>query len=113
MANVEIKFDVNELTESTVRKSIEAGLFKASLRVKETAADYAPLKDGLLEKSFENEVEGNEAIVFTNVAYAPDVEYKQGAQARIKGRIPFFRPALFDNKDNIVKDVKSELDKNL
>lgn len=56
--------------------------------------DTGNLRSSILNKTFKSQLE---TFIYTNLEYAPHVEYG----TRYQAGDPFLRPALFGNKDNI------------
>lgn len=105
--------------------NVAGALEKACLLVERSARQKAPKGDGILRNSIKSRVEGTEGIVYTPLLYAPYVEYGTGLFAEDGGRQdvpwcyqdekgnwhttsgqnpnPFMRPALYDNKEKIMK----------
>ena len=108
--------------------TIADALGKCCALVERTAKELAPKDNGELRRSITSKVEGNVGIVFTNLEYAPYVEYGTGLFAETEGRKdvpwcyedeegewhstsgqkpqPFMRPALDQNRANIKKLLK-------
>ena len=114
--------------------NIEAILTRACLMVERSARQKAPKGEtGELRNSITHKVEGNEGIVFTPLEYAPYVEYGTGIFAENGGRTnvpwyykddegnwhrtcgqnpsPYMRPALDENRNDIVKMFKEGITK--
>lgn len=109
--------------------NIAAALSKACALVERTAKQNAPKGNGALRNSITSTVEGDKGIVYTPLEYAPYVEYGTGLFAEggngrkdvpwsyqdEKGEWhttegmqphPFLRPALEDNRAEIVRLLK-------
>lgn len=132
--SIEIK-GVDELTETLNGlinpKNLEAALGKACALVERSAKQKAPKGNGELRRSITSKVEGEEGIVFTPLEYAPYVEFGTGLFAEEGGRKdvpwhyqddegnwhttsgmkpqPFMRPALNENREQIVRILKEEV----
>lgn len=117
--------DLFEKLEAT--KSIEDNLQRACLLVEKSAREKAPKKSGELRRSIKSRVEdsGSElvGVVYSQLEYAPYVEYGTGLFAESGGRTdvpwmykddeghwqgskgqkpqPYMRPALNENLDDI------------
>lgn len=98
--------------------------------VERTAKELAPKDNGELRRSITSKVEGTQGIVFTALEYAPYVEYGTGLFAEEAGRQdvpwcyqddegewhstsgqkpqPFMRPALNQNRAQILKILKGD-----
>ena len=111
-------------------QGIEAALGKACAIVERSAKQNAPKGDGELRRSITSKVDGLTGTVFTALEYAPYVEYGTGLFAEGgNGRTwdlpwhyedekgewhsssgqhpqPFMRPALDDNKSEILATIK-------
>lgn len=114
---------------------LTSAMYDACDLVEGAAKDKAPKDTGALRRSIQSKVEvtGNEidGIVFTPLEYAPYIEYGTGMYAENgngrqtpwvyrddKGDYhythgqhpqPFLRPALNENKDEIIKTIKEAL----
>ena len=129
----EVKFEgldnvMNALTELGSTQSIQQALGKACALVERAAKQKAPKDNGTLRRSITSKVEGTTGIVFTPLEYAPYVEYGTGLFAEDQGRKdvpwnyqddegnwhstsgqkpqPFLRPALNENRAEILKILK-------
>lgn len=112
-------------------QDMESNMGKAVALVEGTAKQKAPKGTGALKRSIESRVETNngevEGVVFSVLEYAPYVEYGTGLYAEKGGRKspwkyeddngewhttrgqhphPYLRPALEENRDNILKLLK-------
>jgi HK97 gp10 family phage protein len=112
------------LSEEKVRKGLEQSV----LLVERTAKMKAPKGDGELRRSIQSRVDGNTGYVYTNLEYAPYVEYGTGLFAEEGGRTevpwsykdeegnwhstkgmkprPYMRPALNENRTKIIRLLK-------
>lgn len=112
---------------------IDAALGKACAIVEASAKQKAPKGDGTLRNSITSKVDNYEGIVYTPLEYAPYVEYGTGLFAENGGRTdvpwvyqddegewhstsgmkphPYMRPALEENRENIVKILKEAITK--
>ena len=106
-------------------EALEAALKKACALVERSAKQKAPKGSGDLRRSITSKVEGKEGIVFTPLEYAPYVEYGTGLFAENGGRQdvpwnykddegnwhstsgmkphPYMRPALNENREQILR----------
>ena len=117
------------------RDKVESALGLACATVERSAKMKAPKtanSTGALRRSIESRIEGDVGIVFTNLEYAPYVEYGTGLFAEngdgrkdvpwfykddegnwhaTKGQKPhpFMRPALNENRENIKRILKEAL----
>ena len=111
--------------------NIESALGKAAAIVEASAKKKAPKGDGALRNSITSKVDGDKAIVFTPLLYAPYVEYGTGIFAEEGGRMdvpwnyqddegewhstsgmkphPYMRPALEENREKIIKILREGL----
>jgi len=114
-------------------EGLEQALKKACAVVERSAIMNAPKGNGELRRSIKSKVEGTEGIIFSALEYAPYVEYGTGLFAEEGGRkdvpwryqdekgewhttsgqhpMPFMRPALNDNRAEIVRIFKGGLNK--
>lgn len=113
-------------------QSIENGMQKAVALVEASAKTKAPVDTGDLRRSISSKVEdsGRQGIVFTNLEYAPYVEYGTGLFAENGGRDtpwsyqdsegnwhttsgqkpqPYLRPALEENIEQIIELLRQEV----
>ena len=131
-----IKFEgLEELLDSidsiADSSNIEAGLNKACALVERSAKQKAPKGNGELRRSITSKTEGYKGIVYTPLLYAPYVEYGTGLFAENGGRTdvpwryqddegkwhttsgmsphPYMRPALNENREQIIKLIKEAL----
>lgn len=108
-----------------------AGLQSACALVERSAKEKAPKGIGDLRRSITSKVEGEKGIVYTPLEYAPYVEYGTGLFAEEGGRkdvpwnyqdekgewhstsgqhpSPYMRPALNENRENILRILQGEL----
>lgn len=119
---------LKELSEVIDEESINDSLGKACALIEKAAKQKAPKGNGELRRSITSSVSGLEGTVFTSLLYAPYVEYGTGLFAEKGGRKdvpwsykddkgewhstsgmkpqPFFRPAIEENKEDIIKILK-------
>ena len=112
---------------------LEATLGKACALVERSAKELAPKGTGALRRSITSKVEGTEGIIYTPLEYAPYIEYGTGLFAENGGRAdvpwnykddkgewhstsgikpqPFMRPALNQNRENIIRLIKEGMTK--
>ena len=115
-------------------ENYQSALQKACLLVETEAVKTAPKDDGTLRNSITSKVEGLTGVVYTPLEYAPYVEYGTGLFATGKGGgrkdvpwvyrdektgnfystvgqhpQPFMRPALDNNRENIIKLLKEAM----
>ena len=134
----EIKFDgldeiLAKLDKISSSANIEQALGQACALVERTAKQKAPKDTGELRRSITSRVEGLTGVVFTPLEYAPYVEYGTGLFAESGGRTdvpwnyqddegewhstsgqkphPYMRPALEENRENIIAILREELTK--
>ena len=135
--NVEVK-GVDELivklNNMTDESKIQQQLGLACALVERSAKMKAPKDTGALRRSITSKVDGLTGIVFTPLEYAPYVEYGTGLFAengagrkdvpwnyqddkgewhstRGQKPQPFMRPALNENRTEIIRIIKEGLDK--
>lgn len=116
------------LDQALSEEKIADGLQKAVLLVERSAKTKAPKGDGELRRSIQSKVDGNVGYVYTNLEYAPYVEYGTGLFAEEGGRTdvpwiyqdeegkwhstkgmkpqPYMRPALNENRTKIIRLLK-------
>lgn len=125
---------LDALNSITDMEKINLALGKACALVERSAKQKAPKAEGDLRKSIQSKVEEGVGIVFTPLEYAPYVEYGTGLFAEKGGRKdvpwayqdeetgewiwttgqhpqPFMRPALNENREQIVKILKEGIQK--
>lgn len=124
-----------EMLGGNTEEALQSGVDKAARRVKRDAKLLAPVAEingGRLRNSIQHKIEkfqGNiVGIVYTNVEYAPYVEFGTGQRGessqilkpegisyrhdwRGQPPVPFLYPALIQNQENIKKDVTNEVKK--
>lgn len=123
---------IDKLTLLVDFNKIEEGLTNACLLVEGEAKKKAPKgRTGELRRSIQSQVKDLEGVVYTPLEYAPYVEYGTGLFAENGGRqevpwhfkdeqgewhttygqhpMPYMRPALYENREKIVKLIKEGL----
>ena len=125
---------LNSLGKLADTANLEGALGKACAIVEASAKKKAPKDSGNLRRSITSKVENNEGIVYTPLFYAPYVEYGTGLFAESGGRTdvpwnyqddegnwhstsgmkpqPFMRPALYENREEILRILKEGLTNN-
>lgn len=125
---------LNSLGKLADTANIEGALGKACAIVEAEAKKKAPKGSGDLRRSITSKVENNEGVVFTPLFYAPYVEYGTGLFAENGGRTdvpwwykddegewhstsgmkphPYMRPALYENREEILRIIKEGLTNN-
>lgn len=125
---------LNSLGKLADTTNLEGALGKACAKVEASAKKKAPKDSGELRRSITSKVENNEGVVYTPLFYAPYVEYGTGLFAESGGRTdvpwnyqddkgnwhstsgmkpqPFMRPALYENKEEILRIIKEGLTNN-
>lgn len=131
MSNIEFEgLDeiLEQLEDLASIPNIQAALGKACALVERSAKQKAPKGNGDLRRSITSKVEGLEGIVYTPLEYAPYVEYGTGLFAEKGGRqdvpweyqddegnwhttsgmppSPYMRPALNENREQIIRIIK-------
>lgn len=111
--------------------NVEAALGTACALVEGAAKQKAPKGNGDLRRSITSKVENMEGVVYTPLEYAPYVEYGTGLFAESGGRTdvpwnyqddkgewhstsgmkpqPYMRPALNENREQILRILKGGL----
>ena len=130
---------LNSLDELADKQQLKKALKKSCALVERSAKIKAPKgKTGELRKSIKSKVEEDseklQGVVFTPLEYAPYVEYGTGLFAENGGRkdvpwafedeetgeliwtsgqkpIPYMRPALDENREQILRIIKERLAK--
>lgn len=122
---------IARLDEFVSEEKLRQALGKACALVEGAAMEKAPKGTGELRRSIKSTVEGETGIVFTPLFYAPYVEYGTGLFAEDGGRQdvpwhyqddegewhttsgmhprPFMRPALNENRSQILRILKEGL----
>ena len=125
---------LNSLGKLADTANLEGALGKACAIVEAEAKKKAPKGSGDLRRSITSKVENNEGVVFTPLFYAPYVEYGTGLFAENGGRTdvpwwykddegewhstsgmkphPYMRPALYENREEILRIIKEGLTNN-
>ena len=114
-------------------ENIEAALGKACALVERSAKQKAPKGNGELRRSITSKVDNLTGMIYTPLEYAPYVEYGTGILAESGGRQdvpwsyqddkgkwhttsgqnpqPYMRPALNENRDQILRIIKGGISK--
>lgn len=123
---------IDKLEELEDTANVEAALETACALVEKAAKQKAPKgKTGELRRSITSKVENLEGVVYTPLEYAPYVEYGTGLFAENGGRQdvpwsyqddkgewhttsgqephPYMRPALNENREQILRLIKEGL----
>lgn len=109
-------------------QNINQALGEACALVERSAKQKAPKDNGELRRSISSNVSDLKGVVFTNLEYAPYVEFGTGLFAEEMGRTdvpwsyqddegnwhttsgqkpqPFMRPAIDENRDEIIQIIK-------
>ena len=115
-------------------QKLNLALGRACALVERSAKEKAPKDTGELRRSISSKVENLEGVVFTPLEYAPYVEYGTGLFAENGGRTqvpwsyqddsgewhstsgqkpqPFMRPALDENREQIIRIIKEGITEN-
>lgn len=126
-----LKAVLGQLDLFTDEAAVNAALGKACALVERSAKQKAPKDSGALRRSITSKVENLEGVVYTPLEYAPYVEYGTGLFAEDGGRQtpwayedeesgewiytrgqkpqPYMRPALDENRQEIVRIIKEGL----
>lgn len=109
-AQVDVKYNNN--IDDIVKKAIEKGILNGVNLVDKDAKKNCPADTGTLLNSIKKEYDFEKQVgtVSANTNYAIFVEYADGSlfkkkKARKRGKIPFLRPALYDNEKKIYDDI--------
>lgn len=98
---------MENLIKKLEQKSMEAAMKAAVSLVEREAKKKCPADTGRLRRSIQSEVrtEGNKVVgeVFTDVEYAPCIEYGTGLFNDGAKPQPFLVPALTENRQKIVE----------
>ena len=120
---------IKDLENIADEDKVKEALKKSCLMVEASAKQLAPKgRTGELARSITSKVEGLTGIVFTPLEYAPYVEYGTGLFAEEGGRSdvpwsykdeqgewhttygqqphPYMRPALNQNREEIIRQIK-------
>lgn len=122
---------IDSLEKLEDTENVEAALGVACALVEGAAKQKAPKGNGDLRRSITSKVENLEGVVYTPLEYAPYVEYGTGLFAENGGRTdvpwsyqddegewhstsgmkpqPYMRPALNENREQILKLIKEGL----
>jgi len=95
----ELEKKLKKLSDVAQNEAKQEALYGGSVLVQGDATLRAAVDTGNLRASIDFEVGSDDADIFDTADYAVHVEYgtsKMAAQ-------PFLRPALHENKDNIIK----------
>ena len=131
---------IKQLTDISKNENISQAITDSCLLVERSAKQKAPKGNGELRRSITSRVESNneseiQGIIYTPLFYAPYVEYGTGLFAEngngrkevpwsykdAKGEwhstsgqhpSPYLRPALEENREEIIKQIKEALLKN-
>lgn len=128
---------LNEVLQSldiTNPQKLNLALGRACALVERAAKTKAPKDTGELRRSISSKVEDGVGVVFTPLEYAPYVEYGTGLFAENGGRSdvpwsyqddsgewhstsgqhpqPFMRPALDENREEIIRIIKEGITAN-
>lgn len=121
------------LEKAGSKEKYQEALGQACALVERSAKQKAPKDSGALRGSITSEVVDLEGVVFTPLEYAPYVEYGTGLYAESGGRTdvpwfyvdeqgqwhitsgqhpqPYMRPALEENREEIIRMLKGALKK--
>lgn len=127
----EVLASIDEIADTS---KVTGALQKSCALVERSAKQKAPKGTGELRRSITSEVEETKGVVFTPLEYAPYVEYGTGLFAEKGGRMdvpwnykddegewhstsgmkpqPFLRPALQENREEILRLIKEGMTKN-
>ena len=102
-------------TDREALKEVQAGTRKAAKLVAEAAARLAPRRTGRLAESYRGTTSGNRGIVYSNLVYAPIVEFggtisPRGVDIKFRRQEPVAR-ALALNTERIVDSIGDGIDR--
>ena len=119
---------LNAIGELDNVDNLESVLGRACALVERSAKQKAPKDTGALRRSITSKIDGNKGIVYTPLEYAPYIEFGTGLFAESGGRKdvpwcyqddrgewhstsgqkpqPFMRPALDENREEILRLFK-------
>jgi hypothetical protein len=103
-----LKFTINQQLNSKIETAIDKGLEVVTIQVLNKAKLNCPVGDGKataghLRDNIFRKVVGKFGYIFTNVFYAPYVEYAAGKPSTKKSKNKYFmRRALFDDYKNLI-----------
>lgn len=124
---------IERLNNMVSTENTQQALGQACALVERSAKQKAPKDNGELRRSITSKVEGLQGIVYTPLEYAPYVEFGTGLFAEEAGRKdvpwnyqddegewhstsgqkpqPFLRPALNENREEIIRLLQEEITK--
>ena len=124
---------IERLNNMVSTENTQQALGQACALVERSAKQKAPKDNGELRRSITSKVEGLQGIVYTPLEYAPYVEFGRGLFAEEAGRKdvpwnyqddegewhstsgqkpqPFLRPALNENREEIIRLLQEEITK--
>lgn len=119
---------IGEIESFADWERVQSAISKACALVEKAAKEKAPKGDGELRRSITSKIDGTNGVVFTPLEYAPYVEYGTGLFAEEQGRQevpwrykddkgvwhstsgmhpqPYMRPALYENREEILRIIK-------
>jgi hypothetical protein len=107
MIDVKVTSNFDTSIKDKLHKALVKGVYAATNIVHKQAIKDCPMDTVTLKPSLEMMVDEDkiEGMVKSNLEYAPYVEYGQDMtpphKPRHGGRIPFLRPALYENENKI------------
>lgn len=105
---VEVELEFDKITESLERE-LEQAINNTVLHGERVAKQNAPVDTGHLRRSISSETNGLEGELFTNVEYAPFVEYGTSNQSAQ----PFMLPAQQEMEKKLNDEVAKAIAKGL
>jgi len=114
---IEVTKTSQENMAEKIKQAIVQGLYIATNIVHSQTVRDTPVMTGALKNNNEMRVDEEklEGTVWNNLEYAPYVEFGQEMNPphnpKNVGRIPFMRPALYENEDKIVAAIYRPLNK--
>lgn len=125
---------LDKLKKIASEEQVNQALGKACALVERSAKQKAPKGTGELRRSITSKVENGEGIIYTPLHYAPYIEFGTGLFAEEGGRKdvpwcyqddkgewhstsgqhprPFMRPALNENREEIIRILKDGITNN-
>jgi HK97 gp10 family phage protein len=98
-----IKFTVNKNIDKQVDFAIQKALEVVCIDVEAKAKYNAPVDTGNLRQSITRKIENRKGIIYTDVFYAPYIEYAAGYPSAKKSKNKYFmRRALFENYKGLI-----------
>lgn len=109
--NIELNYKKDDSWEQKFNQQLEAGLTAGCIILESEAKKITPRKYGKLFNAYGRDVKNNIGVVYNTAEYAPYLEFSEPPKhPKLAGKkIPFMRPALYDNIDKIKQAITNEL----